>query len=263
MGLRQLLQKKKRKPAPKEVIFGFEEHTAKAVDEEIKRIRESDVIMLEHDPKILKMIDYLGAKATSRYFRDQEMMHKLFKEIVKARMHGKEVIFYDKLGSKERKSQKAIKEKASQEDIIGLQRENAEFVRERDRKNIERILKELKKHDGKKVFISAGAMHTGIYHGIKKELDSKQTRVKREFYSERAKGRNKIRYTPLEQIARIFLFKKNLTREDEKKIKQLEKQAIKQQELMDKKVEKYMEKGMPKKEAMAKAYGEWTKEVLK
>ncbi len=262
---RKRAQKKQLGKMPKEINFLFERHSAKGVaDKTIKAMKEHDIILLEYTPETMKLIENLGPTKAASHVRYPEEENKLFREVLKQkRLHGKKIIFYDKWNRKMKRKMEEIEQKADEGDIIGMQKAMAEFAEMRDKENIKRIRKAIEENPEKKILISAGATHSPLYHELKKELKpyEKQGKVKINRSFSGGKSEREMKFNPLEQIVRMFRFKKNITPEDWKKIHQMEKEARKLIEKQEKLIEKYMkEEGLSKKQAIAKAHWETIKE---
>jgi len=209
-----------------EIVIGFTQHLPSFVDKELANMRKADVILFEYTTHGIEFLKRGGITphmlAQKSYFPDSaERIYRGLKELSD---EGKTVLGYEdrhnpqiwsnkeraKLSDLEEDIQYAFKSRRQFKgrNFLKSAEALAEATRLRDDKTLKWIKDNLPRFEGKKIYISAGSLHTPLYHALKRELESKGIPVKAIFL---AKGRYKDaraleKYTPYHQMSRAILF---------------------------------------------------------
>jgi hypothetical protein len=247
-----MLEKKKT-----EIIIGFEEHTKKYLGKATPDMKKADVIFLEMEPEFFRSI-FLNKQITPEEAlnnkkllkgvaaydkRELSILRNLWKD-------GKSIASWDV-------GKNSVKKYPSLTRAINLREfaiNQANSLRKRDELGAATITKYLPNFEGKTIYVRAGAMHTGLYHQLKKELEPRGVSVKATFLTKGkyGNGGTSIKYTPLEELIRIFRFNTKSARNKER-IKSLIDEHYRHQQDVFNLVKKYKNEGLNEDRAIRKA----------
>lgn len=250
-----------------EIVFGFESHLLSSVDKMLPLMEKADVILLENTPQGVR--DLLKGKQPS--FADGYVLPEFAQKQIPLLQHlkkqGKVVLGSelthdeDWLLKNKRKARKIINLELDEKrlyflgDFKGSIQAAAEASKLIEQERLNWILKHLPQFEGKKIYIGAGDLHTGVYHKLKKELAHRGIPVKAEFLSKGMFKDKRVlaKYPPKVQLMRMIQFKtRNL------KNPQIVRRIIEEDKQFDKKmfgtVFGYMRQGMSEEQATEKAY---------
>ena len=250
-----------------EIVFGFEPHLLSSVDKMLPLMEKADVILLENTPKGVK--DLLKGKQPSSAdgYVLPEFAQKQIPLLQHLEKQGKVVLGSelthdeDWLLKNKKKARKIINLEFKEKrlyflgDFKGSVRAAAEASKLIEQERLNWILKHLPQFEGKRIYIGAGDLHTGVYHKLKKELASRGIPVKAEFLSKGMFKDKRIlaKYPPKIQLMRMMQFK---TRNS--KNPHVVKRIVEDDKQFDKKilgtVFGYMRQGMSGEQATEKAY---------
>jgi len=201
-----------------EILFGFEHHTPLHTERHEENMKEADVILLEIPPsKLKKLLSKTPTEIEKKY---PDMLKHTREYVLKAKKYsneGKEVKGWDSkvIRGKSwwwemRKNPKSIRSLPIQMQMFyTVPRIVAEATVARENRAFKFIKNNLPKWEGKKVYIMAGGFHTGLYHKLKKELESKGVEVRREHFAKGNYEHPRIheKFDPMEQLAGMIRFK--------------------------------------------------------
>lgn len=215
-------EQKKEKEKETEVEIGFQQHLPKFAEREKKKMEKADIIIPEFSESEIKKlrkaeteeeINKIAKETSSNY---PEYTITLFKELKKQMEKGKEIKgiqFPAHRISKEKLEE--LKKQGRKEEIHDILTLETFDSMKRESKRAEKLKELIKNNPRKKIYISAGAAHTPVYHEVKKELGDKESiNIKRKHHTEKdLPGRYKKVYNPRQQLSRKIKFR---TKEGEK-----------------------------------------------
>ena len=201
-----------------EITVGFASHFPESAERALKHMKDADVILVEMPAKIIKEL----ARGAPLHFLTEGTMNTEYEEAflsgLKRKMEeGKIVKGYESVYDPGRWTKEEFNElmESKRKADIGLVRgdiasfaENfAKFNKMREAKAVGWIKRNISMFNGKRVYIEAGASHTGLYHMLKKDLGSKGITVKPDFVDKSNYSRGILdKFAPSDQMARMIRF---------------------------------------------------------
>ncbi len=203
-----------------EVTIGFTMHYPSFVKREMAQMKKADVIFIEGPDRLIK--DIRAGKSPKELVKDGEFFEEEYAKKYSTKLRkiidsGKTVIGYENMGNKRYWKPEDVRRVLDLQDITdwAIETKNqwafasaeAEMVKMRDKRNAAWLKANVPLCEGK-VYIDAGALHTPIWHELKKEFEKKGIPVKAEFLAHgKFKNRQiKMKYSPTERLIRTIMF---------------------------------------------------------
>lgn len=211
------------KPRKTEVTIGFTMHYPSFVKREMAQMKKADVIFLEAPYRLIR--DIRAGKSPEKlfkegYFSEEKYAKKYATKLKSIIDSGKTVIGYENLGGNKYWKPKEVRRMLDLQDISDLAietknheifiRAEAEIIKMRDKKNLAWLKANIPRYEGK-IYVDAGAVHTHLWHGLKKEFEKDGIPVKAEFLARGKFGnrRIKMKYSPTDRLVRTIRFDTN------------------------------------------------------
>jgi hypothetical protein len=201
-----------------EITFGFASHFPSSAKRMLKRMGDADVILVELPPRIIKGL----AKGAPIKSLIEGSINADYEEVflsgLKQKMkEGKKVIGYESLHDQKRWTADEFEKLKNAEKMLGAgfmsrdmmtyAKNMAEFNKMREAKSAQWIKRNISMLRGKRVYIEAGAAHTGLYHVLKRDLGSKDLSVKRDFIDRVNYEKGVLSmFKPSDQMVRMIRF---------------------------------------------------------
>ncbi len=203
-----------------EITIGFTMHYPSFVKREMAQMKKADVIFLEAPYRLIR--DIRAGKSPEElfkegYFSEKKYAKKYATELKKIIDSGKRVIGYENPGGNRHWKPEEVQRMLDLQDISDLARgtknhdvfigAEAEMVKIRDDKNLAWLKANIPRYEGK-IYVDAGAVHTPIWHGLKKEFEKDGISVKAEFLARGKFGNRRIKmmYSPTDRLVRTLRF---------------------------------------------------------
>jgi hypothetical protein len=191
--------------------------------------RGDEVVSPEWVKKEDKLLDEMLSKGKKIYFTDPPFSFSVFpRDVEKTLEHvdklNKLLKFQKDIDSAKQEWREALRKDDVDQALNARIKESklwAEQVDFRDKQSAEWLLKNLHEMQGK-VLVKRGALHTGMYHKVKKALEKKGVKVEAVFIHEgqlkKPSQRSLEEYPPMDELIRLYRFGKKPGREKEKKL---------------------------------------------
>lgn len=241
-----------------EVTIGFTMHYPSFISKEMGRMKKADVVFLEGAHQLVREIR-AGKSAKelvkSGNFLEEEYAEKYVPRLKKLIDSGKTIIGYENLGDRRYWKPEEAQRLLMLQDTVNwavkadkpelFARAEAEMVRLREEKSVAWLKANIPHYQGN-IYIDAGAIHTPIWHELKRDLEKKGIAVRADFLTQ-GKYRDKrikVMYHPSDRLVRSFRFKTD-TAFDQRKIRKLANEDKEFRDAQSNIVWKRQERGLP------------------
>ena len=201
-----------------EITVGFASHFPSSAERALKHMEDADVILVEMPAKTIKDL----AKGAPLYSLTEGTINTEYEEAFLSGLkqkieEGKTVRGYESVYDPGRWTKDEFRELMESKrnadislvrgDIASFAENLAKFNKMREAKTVEWIKRNMSMFRGKRVYIEAGASHTGLYHMLKKDLGPKGISVKSDFIEKSNFGRGMLdKFAPSDQMIRMIRF---------------------------------------------------------